>query len=266
MTRAFVPAIIALLVALLPAATRPARAEETPSVAAPPADPGTLSDDEIALLCRELNAVEFSVRERATKRLAAGGSAVINKVSAAAETDNLEVAMRCLIVLKEICQKGDEVGKETAQGALQRLSSSRYRSTARRAAEFLNPPDPVAVASARRMLLRRANGPAGAIRVVQAGIDLGDRATVQTTNDNGNVRVMAAEGARRVVITHRQEENIVVCVTESTPAGDKSSVYPAKNLTELKEKYPDAHLLFERYCGGMRRAAGTRLPVPNANR
>jgi hypothetical protein len=258
MIRARLPATVALLVALFPTTAVPARADDAPPLAAPPVDSGPLADDEIAALCRQLDASDFSARERATKRLAAGGTAVIDKVSAAAETDNLEVAMRCLIILKELCQRPDEPGQETAQAALQRLSLSRHRSTARRAAEFLNPPDPVAVSAARRMLLRRVNARAGGmgVRVVQAGIVIGANgggANVHITNDKGNVQVNAVEGGRRVVITHRQEENIVVCVTESTPAGDKTVVYPAKNPGELKEKYPDAHQLFERYCGGLRR-------------
>ena len=99
------------------------------------------------------------------------------------------------------------------------------------------------------MLLRRVNGPGNGGRIVQAGIVAnanGGGANIHSTNDNGNVRVLAAEGGRRVIITHRQEENIVVCVTESTPAGDKTTVYPAKNLGDLKAKYPDAHQMFER--------------------
>jgi hypothetical protein len=246
----------------------PARADDAVTHAGPAAGP--LADDEIAVLCRQLDAADFSARERATLRLAAEGSAVIDKVSAAAETDNLEVAMRCFIILKDVCQKTDETGKETAHAALQRLSLSRHRATARRAADLLNPPDPVAVSAARRMLLRRVNAAGGnGVRVVQAGIAIGANrggANVFITNDNGNVQVNAVEGGRQVVITHRQEENIVVCVTESTAAGDKTTVYPARNLEVLKGKYPDAHQLFERYCGGTRRAVrgGFGLPDPNA--
>jgi hypothetical protein len=243
----------------------PAEAAQSAPVAAGPLSPARIDE-----LCSLLGAADFSCRELATKELLAGGSAVIDKVAAAAETDSLEVVIRCLTILKELYQRPEEQTRGAVAAALQRLSGSRRRSTARRAAEILNPPE-IANATSRQIQLRRLNAPAGgvAFRVFQAGNAVGGGnggTSIRITNDNGNVRVNAVEGGRTVVITHQNETNIIVCITHPPGAGEnagKTTVHPARNLAELKEKHPEAHKLYEQYCGGMRRlAGGGAVPPP----
>jgi len=234
-----------------------------------PAAAATYSDARIDELCGRLGAADFNTREMATKELLAGGSAVIDKVAAAAETDSLEVVIRCLAILKELYQKPDEQTRVAAAAALQKLSASRRRSTARRAAEVLNPPE-IASATSRQIQLRRLNAPGGAaaVRMFQVGnvVAAGNGVmSVRITNNNGSVRVTAVEKGRTVVITHQNETNITVCVTHQPSAGElagKTSVHPARNPAELKEKHPEAYKLYEQYCGGTQRVAGVVPPPP----
>ena len=226
---------------------------------------GALSEDvEIARLCRQLGDADFLIREQATKQLLAGGNAVIGPVADAAESDSLETVMRCLLVLRALYLCPEEPTREAARAALERLSSSRQRSAARRASEILNPPEPYSPAAQRLLLRANANRAAMGIRVFQAanpGALPAGGIRVRTTNRNGDVSVLAEEDGRKVVITHQNEENIVVIVTEPPAAGEKegkSSEYRAKDLAELKEKHPEAHRLFERYGGGIRRVLGGR--------
>jgi hypothetical protein len=270
MVRAFVLATAGLILTGLPVAIAQSRAEDAP-VTPPPAPVAAepLSDARIDELCGRLGAADFSSRELATKELLAGGSAVIDKVAAAAETDSLEVVIRCLTILKELYQRPEEQTRGAVAAALQRLSGNRRRSTARRAAEILNPPE-IANATSRQIQLRRLNAPAGgvAFRVFQAGNAVGGGnggTSIRITNDNGNVRVNAVEGGRTVVITHQNESNIIVCITHPPGAGEnagKTTVHPARNLAELKEKHPEAHRFYEQYCVGMQRLAGGGIVPP----
>jgi hypothetical protein len=271
MIRAFLPAITAMLVASAFAVTFSIAHAENPPVTPPPAPLAAepLSTARIDELCGMLGAPDFNSRELATKELLAAGNAVIDKVAAAAETDNLEVVIRCLVVLKELYQRPEEQARGAATAALQKLSASRRRSTARRAAEILNPPD-IANAVSRNIQFRRFNAPGGAaaIRVFQAGnvVAAGNGVTsIRITNDNGNVRVSAVEGGRTVVITHQNETNIIVSVTHPPGAGElagKTTVHPARNPAELKEKHPEAYKLYEQYCSGLRVARVVVPPPP----
>src|SRR5262249_7722215 len=118
-----------------------ARAEDAPAASqSAPLPAAPLSDSRIDELCEKLGDADFSCREQATKELLSGGTAVIDSVAAAAESDSLEVVIRSLAILKELYQRPDEQTRGAAAAALQKLSASRRRSTARRAAEILNPP------------------------------------------------------------------------------------------------------------------------------
>jgi len=244
-----------------------APAEETPPSATVPASPTSLSADDISALCGRLGATDFTVREQATKQLIAGGRDVIEKVAAAAEVDNLEVAMRCLRILKELFQRPDEPTKAAAQSALQKLSASRNRSAARRAGDILNPPE-VALPQGRQIMLRQMNVQVRVAAVNAARVEVAGGSRLQITNNNGNIMIDAEEGGRKVTITHQNEENIVVRVAEPPAAGEKEGKLTeckAKNLAELKEKHPEAHHLFERYSGaGALRRAGGGVPAPPA--
>jgi hypothetical protein len=263
MARALLLASISLVIPLWLAGSSCTRADDASAGVAQEPLPQS-GDEEIARLCRQLGDADFWIREQATRQLLAGGNAVIDPVAAAAESDSLETVMRCLIVLRALYQRPEEPTKEAARAALERLSSSRQRSVARRANEILNPPEPYSPAAQR--LLLRANAGAGAmgVRVFQAanpGALPAGGIRIRTTSVNGNVTITAEEDGRRVVITHQNEENIVVIVTEPPAAGEKegkSTESRAKDLAELKEKHPEAHRLFERYGGGIRRVLGGR--------
>jgi hypothetical protein len=224
-----------------------------------PAAPGALSAEQIALLCGQLGAADFNVREEATKQLIAGGKAVIDSVAAAAESSSLEVVMRCVRILRELYQQPEATVRAAAQAALERLAGSKLRAVARRASEILHPPA-AGTTQRQQLLIGRVNPPANvfAINVVQAQAVAGRVMLVRTTNNNGNITIDAEEDGRKVVITHRDSQNIVVRVTEPPAPGakeGKTTEYKAKDLDELKTKHPEAHALIEKYGGPAQRGA-----------
>jgi hypothetical protein len=268
MNRALLLAAVSLSVPLTGRFCRPARAEEFPApVSAAAASPG-FEENEIGALCRQLGDADFLLREQATRQLLAGGPGVIDQVAAAAETDGLEVVIRSLAILKELYQRPEEPTKAAARTALERLAASRHRSAARRAAAILSPPE--AYNPAAQRLLLRANVPRGAmdVRVIQAGNFGGANGggiRVRTVNNNGNVTINAEENGRKVLITHRHEEQIVVVVTAPPAAGEpegKTTEFRAKDVAELKEKHPEAHRLYEQYGGGAGRVLGGGFGLP----
>jgi hypothetical protein len=259
MTRSPLLATLGLLAIGLLAAADLARADEI--APAPPPTPSTapLSAEDILELCDRLGAADYAVREEATQQLISEGRAVIDSVAATADADNLEVAVRCLRILKELYDRPNEETKQAARSALETLSKSRHRAAARRAAFILNPPE-VILPRGRQGKLWRVNAKPrmGAINAARAEV-VGGGSRIQITNRNGDVTIDAEEGGRKVTISHHLEEDIVIRVREPPAVGEKqgkTSEYRARDAGELKDKHPEAHRLFERYNATLRRAGG----------
>ncbi len=227
-----------------------------------PADEGPLSAEQIALFCEQLGAADFDVREEAMKKLIAKGKTGIDQVAAAAEAGSLEVAMRAIKILADFFRQPDAAATAAAGTALAKLSESKNRSVARRANNIIRPPDSAAT-QRQQVLIGRANRRVVggiAVNVVGNQIVAGGGMRVNTTNNNGDVTIDAEEDGRKVVITHRNAQNIVVRVTEAPAAGEKTgktTEYKAKDLDELKAKHPEAHSLFEKHTEAVWASAGS---------
>lgn len=96
-------------------------AAEQPAVAENPGRPG-LSEKQIDELVADLAAPEFTRRQKATKQLATGGGRVVDAVSEAARTGNLEVATRAVQILEFIFIYGIPESSMKAQVALEDLA------------------------------------------------------------------------------------------------------------------------------------------------
>jgi len=214
------------------------------------ATPSSLSEAEIEDLIEQLNADEFTTREAATKALGDGGRAVIPAMEQNAESPELEVSSRCFAVLKAIYEGTDIEARADAALALKRLCSSSQAAVARRAKSLLTPPAANLLPGG--VPIPGFRLPPGLRFNVQRNLQAGGRTrSVATTNVNGRVTVEAAEGSRRVLITHQNEREIRVRVTEPAPDGGEPRVTEsvAANRQELKEKYPEAFKLFTEYAG-----------------
>ncbi|RPI82025.1 MAG: hypothetical protein EHM42_09940 [Planctomycetaceae bacterium] len=200
-----------------------------------------LSSEEVDRLIPQLDAAEFEVREAASKRLAQGGAAVVPAIERAAETDNLEIASRCVGILKELYEGDDEDARTEATIALKRLADAPNASIARRAKAVIAPPEPENPFE---------NGPGG-VRINMRGFPQGGgNVRVQSTNNNGQIEVDVREGDRQIHISHRNGKNIAVKVTEPPIPGNKerqTTEYKARDQAELKKKHPEAGRLFETY-------------------
>lgn len=233
---AFVPLIVVLAVGNAAAQQN----VDKPAIAKP-----AVSAEEIARWLNELGSQDFTVREQASRRLVEAGEAVVDPVTQLADTDNLELAMRGLFILKEQMQSKDAGVKAAAKKALEKLAASSRASVAKRAQGILNPP---------------ADNPA------QNGINPGQlqlrllpvipggarNVRVSSRNQNGRTELDITEDDIKVAISHSNGRDIVVKVTDPPKEGkaQPAKEFAAKDADELKQKHPEAHKYFERYAAG----------------
>jgi hypothetical protein len=104
--------------------TVPAGTPEAPRVTAPP-PPAALSESEIAAAILDLGHDEFPRREAATRALMKSGVAAVKPLAAAAEQEDLEVAVRALLALEAIFRADDDVANEAAEQEIERLAQSK---------------------------------------------------------------------------------------------------------------------------------------------
>ncbi len=205
-----------------------------------------LEEAEIARLIEQLDAGEFATREAATKALIAGGSTVIPAVEQGAERSELELSTRCFAVLKGIYEGNDVDARAEAALALKRLCSSRQASVARRAKALLDPPVAKPVPPV-------AGQPLPGIRLnLQRNFQMGGGGRqVQMSNVNGKVQIDVTEGKRKVSISHQDQRDIKVRISEPGPGGNEPKVteMQAANLKELEEQHPEAFKLFQEFNG-----------------
>ncbi|MFM8222175.1 MAG: hypothetical protein ACKOJF_24955, partial [Planctomycetaceae bacterium] len=71
------------------------------------------------------------------------------------------------------------------------------------------------------------------------------------TNTNGKVQIDVTEGKRKVSISHQNERDIKVRISDPGPAGEepKGTEVRAANLQELEEQHPEAFKLFQEFSG-----------------
>ena len=239
---------LALLTGLL---SESGRGDEPPrpSEASGPAQVGPertteLTESQIEQLIQDFDHAEFSVREEATRKLAAGTASVVPAVEKAAGSENLEVATRSLQVLKLLYEGKDVEAQADAAIAIKRLCDSPNKSIARRASAILDrnlgaePPE--------------GAGRLPAVRLNARGLVPGGIARqVSVQNVNGQVQISVVEPNRRIEIKHNNQRQIVVKIADSNPAapGKENSEYKAKDLQELRDRHPEAARLFEEYAG-----------------
>jgi hypothetical protein len=234
------PTTLVLLIAFVAAPAAAEQDSEKPKTAKP-----AVSAEEIARWLTELGSQDFTVREQASRRLVDAGDAVIDAVTQLTDTDNLELAMRGLFILKEQMQSKDAGVKAAAKKALEKLAASSRGSVAKRAQAILNPPADNPAQNGinpGQLQLRFLPGIAGGARNVR----------VSSRNQNGRTEIDITEDDIKVAISHSNGRDIVVKVTDPPKEGKEQPVkeFAAKDADELKQKHPEAHKYFERYAAG----------------
>jgi hypothetical protein len=222
------------------AAETPAASAETPIAA-----PTPVTAAEISGWVRDLESNSFRTRRTAMRMLLKAGSQVVAAVAIAAETDDLELASRCIDILKTLHQSENTAAKSTAEEALKRLSKSGRASVAQRATDAVKKPAPtVPNVGFGRVQFQFRIGPLRnrPIRVGPAGgIQIG-----------GILRreIKVEENGKKISIKEMMGRGIVVTITEKVDGKDKTTEYKSKSFAALKRQHPEACKLYLKHMRG----------------
>jgi len=222
------------------AAETPTAFAETPISAPTPA-----TEAEIAGWVGDLGSNSFPTRRTATRQLLKSGSQAVAPVASAAETDDLELASRCIDILKALYQSGNAAANDIAEDALKQLSKSQRASVAQRATDAVKKPvSTVPNVGLRRVQIqirigRLRNRP---IRVAPAGgIQIGGIFQRE---------FKVEENGKKISIKELMGREVVVTVTEKVDGKEKTTVYKARNSAELKQQHPEAYKLYLKHMRG----------------
>ena len=172
---------------------------------------------------------KFAARQAASQKLVQAGKPGMEAVAAAAQTDDLELATRCLSVLTDGLNSKAEDVRQTAKSALQTLTMSANKSVAQRARQALESPQLPAVG---------AGGiPMGARNVQQ----------IQMQVVNGLRTITVKENGSELVIKDNNGKDISVTTTETVNGQKVTQTVTGKDEDDLKKNHPQAHALFQKY-------------------
>ena len=215
---------------------RTADRDDTPAVAESPVDV-----ERIRAWVSDLDSNDFDARQVATERLIEAGEAAVPAVAAAAETDDLEMATRCLGILKRLYQSDEAATRAAAEEALAKLAKSERRSVAQRAAAATARPEPVPAA------------PFGNVQIQVRGIQVAAGAggmRMQVRNVNGQRDIRVEQNGQKIEIADTNGKNITVKITEMAGGKEKTREFKGADLEDLRKKHPEGAKLYERYASG----------------
>jgi hypothetical protein len=160
------------------------------------------------------------------------GAKVIPAVASAAETDDLETAARCIEILTSFHNGGNEAAKQAAEEALKKLAQSSHTSVAQRAAETIKPPEPEG--PTRTVFI---NGRPVVVRIQRAAarrVQLRGRPAPQQKQNKAPDADISAS-------LKSTPDGVTLKLTEKSGKQTKVSEFKAKNVAELRKKFPDAY-------------------------
>ena len=204
--------------------------EQKPAVHKP-----TAIDARIGQWISQLNSRDFAERREASQSLFDAGRIAIEPIAAAAAaSDDLESAARCVEILTKFFKREKAETKTAAEAALKRLAAGENKSVAQRAAQAIKKPEPKPT-NRGRIVVGNLNGIRiqiqGGGRFLPRGLPAkpgktatGKTAELKTTPDGVTLKLTERDGAKK-----------------------KVTEYKAKNLDELKKKHAAAYKAYEKF-------------------
>ena len=210
--------------------------------------------DKIAELVDQLERAGFAERQAATQQLEEFGATAIPQLEATAAVGSREAAGRAFDVLKQHYQNGNDELKQAAAEVLRRLVETGASSTAQRARDVLNPPQPVSIVPQAfpppGVFPPRNNFGGGwapnALPVRQ----------VSFSNINGRKILDIDDRERRIVMETNPRGGIQVQVTDKQNRRNGTRTIDATDLNDLKRKDVELGRLYEQHHGAVQGQVG----------
>lgn len=227
---------LTMLVLLVVASLRSAAADD-----AADGTPAAVDSERIAAWIADLDSGDFAIRQSASRKLTAAGTAAIPAVVEAAESSfGLEVPSRCVKILTALVESDDDVTSESATSALELLAKSEKKTVAQLAQDALaKPKAPPAI--------NPFGNRFGARVVIQQNFGAGN-VRVQQRIVNGQRETSIVEGDKKITITDTNDTDIVVTVQETVNGQQQTKKYEGDDLADLKNKHPEAARIYEKYA------------------
>jgi hypothetical protein len=201
----------------------------------PVEDPAAANADQLRRWIIDLSSEDFLKRREAAAQLAAQGRHAIEAVLEAARSEDRETASRCIDVLERMQKSDDEATRTEVAAALSALAESDDAALAQQARGLIEEPADVDDLQAANPAFR-----------MPVRIQMLQRAAIPF-DANGERRVEAREGDRRIEIIESNGGKIVVRTTRAGDDGDETSEVEAGSSAELKEKDAEAYLLYRKH-------------------
>lgn len=212
----------------------------------PPASAEKLRGNMVEEWVTELSANDFSTRKAAAEKLVRAGADAADAVADAADSEDRELPLRCINVLKSMLHSEDAQTRTAAKSALKRLSNSPREFLASLAQKTLDAPPPApAVIGPQFGGRMRING------------GLNPRAKnirINMKMVNGNRTISVEIDDKEIEISDANGQDITVKVTESVVDENGNTVrepktYTAKTVEELQKNHPEAAKIYQQYAG-----------------
>ncbi|MDB5337995.1 MAG: hypothetical protein JWN70_3614 [Planctomycetaceae bacterium] len=198
-----------------------------------PEKPVSATAEQLKQWTQDLVNPKFAIRQAASQRLVHSGKAGMEAVAGAAQTDDLELATRCLAVLTEGLSSKSEDVQLAARTALQNLAKSENKSVAQRARAALETPVKLGIPGGR----------------FPGGVQ-GNFQQIAVQINNGARQIKVTENGKEIVIKDNNGKEITVTTTETVNGQKVTKSVTAKDEDDLKKNHAEAHTLFEKYSKG----------------
>jgi hypothetical protein len=198
------------------------------------------SAEQVDQWTKDLVDAKFAIRQTASQKLMESGSAGMESVAKAADSQNLELASRCLAILNEGLTLGDASAKKSAREALVLLTKSQNKSVAQRAQQALETP----------IAPQFGAFPPGIRRGRGAVPGVNNRAAIQVQVNNGVREIKVTENDKEIVLKDNNGKDIRVAITETVNGIKKVTTAEGKDPDDLKKNSPEAHAYYEKYNNG----------------
>lgn len=206
----------------------------------------------IETLIQNLGHRSYKTRIDATRKLMELGQAAITPLTAAAETDNQELATRCVSILRALYEGNDSKTKNEAEAALKKLEQSKYPAVAKQAGDAIRKPPKNTFANRTRFgrgIIIRNVAPANIAR---------GRLARQIVREF-TVKQKEKTYQFRQLLAPKRELNVKV--TETVNGKKKTTEIKTTSPTDLRKKHPK---IYELYRRNLRQGKITVEAVKNA--
>ncbi len=200
-------------------------------------DDAAAEPEQIARWVERLSSADFTIRRNAADELVRQGAAAVDAVANAVRNGDRETSLSGFEVLSRVLQSDDDAARTRATEALKSLAEARDAAIAQRARQLLDQPEDVDKLRARNPGF---GGLPFQIQIRQGGNGV-------PFDQNGKRQVRTEDGGRKIEIDETRGEEIVVRVTETVEGREKTKEVKAGSLAELRQKDPDAFLLYRKH-------------------